>query len=174
MENEKKYCKSCFATVQDDAKFCTACGAPIEEEPKEEAKEEEAPKYTDADIERILAQKEAELQAKQEPKYDYYQSDAPQPKPEVSKKNSIISMIFGLVALEFAVTSIIPIYAIVFMVVGIVFSVLAKRKSTQYIEEAGAPNAFTKVGRITATIALPVSIVFGVIGLILTIALFLE
>jgi hypothetical protein len=60
------------------------------------------------------------------------------------------------------------------MAVGIVFSVLAKRKSTQYIEEAGAPNAFTKVGRITATIAIPVSIVFGVIGLILTIALLLE
>lgn len=167
---DKKYCKSCFATLEDDAKFCTACGAPVENEPKVEEKPAQ-PKLSDEDIERILAQKEAEMAA-QNPQASNYQEN--KPNPEVSKKNSIISMIFGLLSLDFAASAIMPIYAIIFMAVGIVFSVLAKRKSTQYINEAGAPNAFTKVGRITATIAIPVSIVFGVIGLILTIALFLE
>jgi uncharacterized membrane protein YvbJ len=168
---DKKYCKNCFATLEDDAKFCTACGAPVENESKVEEKPAQ-PKLSDEDIERILAQKEAEMAAQNPQRNDYYQEN--KPNPEVSKKNSIISMIFGIISLEFAATAIMPIYAIIFMAVGIVFSVLAKRKSTQYIEEAGAPNAFTKVGRITATIAIPVSIVFGVIGLILTIALLLE
>ena len=167
---DKKYCKNCFATLEEDAKFCTACGAPVENEPKVEEKPAQ-PKLSDEDIERILAQKEAEMAAQNSQAGNYQEN---KPNPEVSKKNSIISMIFGLVALEFAASAIMPIYAIIFMAVGIVFSVLAKRKSTQYIEEAGAPNAFTKVGRITATIAIPVSIVFGVIGLILTIALLLE
>ena len=110
--------------------------------------------------------------AAQNPQASNYQEN--KPNPEVSKKNSIISMIFGLLSLEFAATAITPIMGFVFLICAIVFSVIAKRKSTQYIDEAGAQNAFTKVGRITATIAIPVSIVFGVIGLILTVALFLE
>jgi hypothetical protein len=160
---DKKYCKNCFATLEDDAKFCTACGAPVENEPKVEEKPAQ-PKLSDEDIARILAQKEAEMAA-QNPQASYYQEN--KPNPEVSKKNSIISMIFGLLSLEFAATAITPIMGFVFLICAIVFSVIAKRKSTQYIDEAGAQNAFTKVGRITATIAIPVSIVFTFLGFIL-------
>ena len=151
---DKKYCKNCFATLEDDAKFCTACGAPVENEPKVEEKPAQ-PKLSDEDIARILAQKEAEMAAQNPQTNDYYQA-APsnEPDPSVSKKNSIISMIFGIMGF-------------VFLICAIVFSVIAKRKSTQYIDEAGAPNAFTKVGRITATIAIPVSIVFTFLGFIL-------
>lgn len=164
---DKKYCKNCFATLEDDAKFCTACGAPVENEPKVEEKPAQ-PKLSDEDIARILAQKEAEMAAQNPQRNDYYQA-APsnEPDPSVSKKNSIISMIFGLLSLEFAATAITPIMGFVFLICAIVFSVIAKRKSTQYIDEAGAPNAFTKVGRITATIAIPVSIVFTFLGFIL-------
>jgi hypothetical protein len=164
---DKKYCKNCFATLEDDAKFCTACGAPVENEPKVEEKPAQ-PKLSDEDIARILAQKEAEMAAQNPQRNDYYQA-APsnEPDPSVSKKNAIMSMIFGLLSLEFAVTAITPITGFVFLICAIVFSVIAKRKSTQYIDEAGAQNAFTKVGRITATIAIPVSIVFTFLGFIL-------
>ena len=168
---DKKYCKSCFATIEDDAKFCTACGAPVENEPKVEEKPAQ-PKLSDEDIARILAQKEAEMAAQNPQRNDYYQA-APsnEPDPSVSKKNAIMSMIFGILSLEFGASAILSgLASILFMVIGIVFSIIAKRKSTYYIREAGAPNAFTKVGRITATIAIPVSIVFGLLGFIIGIA----
>lgn len=163
MANEKKYCKSCFATLEDDAKFCTACGAPVvNDEPEVK---EEAPRYTDADIERILAQKEAEFQAQQEAQKSYYNDE---PDPDVSKKNSVMSMIFGILSAEFAVSAIATYVGFIFMILALVFSSMAKKKANLYIAEAGAPNGMCKVGKIISSIATPVAIVFGIIGIILS------
>lgn len=139
---EKKFCPNCGAQLENAARFCTSCGTPVAEEVAQEPKEQSQ---------------------------DYYQAEVQNaPKPQVSKKNSIMSMVFGLVALEMGSCAIIPFSGIIFMIIGIVFSVLGKRKSAEYIQEAGEPNTFSKVGKITATIALPVSIVFGVLCLIIS------
>ena len=165
MANEKKYCKSCFATLEDDAKFCTACGAPVVDEPKVE---QEAPRYTDEDIERILAQKEAEFQAQQmQSQTNSYYGDN-EPDPDVSKKNSIMSMIFGIISAEFAFSAILSgLASLIIMIIALVFGSMAKKKANLYIAEAGAPNGMCKVGKIISSISIPVSIVFGILGTLL-------
>ena len=162
---EKKYCKNCFATLEDDAKFCTACGAPVVDEPKVETPVEEAPRYTDAHIERILAQKEAEFQAQQmQSQINSYYGDN-EPDPDVSKKNSIFSMVFGIISAEFAFSALLSGFAaLIMMIVALVFGSMAKKKANLYIAEAGAPNGMCKVGKIISSISIPVSIVFGILG----------
>ncbi len=156
MDNQqKRFCPNCGEAVESDARFCTKCGTALAVA--------EAPKQEEPVAEPVV---EA-----QQP-YNYYQAE-PQQK-QVSKRNSIMSMIFGLVALESSVMGIIPIYAFIFMPLAIVFSILGMRKSGVYTTEAGAPNAFSRIGKITAIIALPLAIVFGLIGMILTIGLLAE
>lgn len=156
MDNQqKRFCPNCGEAVEADARFCIKCGNALEaQEPEQAPVVEEKPV------------------AEATPTYNYYQDAQEAPKAPVSKKNSIISMVFGLVSLEVGAMAIMPIYVFMFLPIAIVFSILGMKKSGQYTTEAGAPNAFSRVGKITSIIALPLSIVFGIIGLILTIALF--
>ncbi len=156
MDNQqKRFCPNCGEAVESDARFCTKCGTALAVA--------EAPKQEEPVAEPVAEPQQA---------YNYYQAE-PQQKP-VSKRNSIMSMIFGLVALESSFIGIAPIYAFIFMPLAIVFSILGMKKSGEYTTEAGAPNAFSRVGKITSIISLPLAIVFGLIGIILTIGFLAE
>ena len=162
MDNQqKRFCPNCGAEVEGGARFCVMCGSALEEKKPVEPVAEPAVE-------------QAEPVAEPQPTYNYYQEPGAQPKAPVSKKNSIISMVFGLVALELGAMAFMPIYAFIFFPVALVFAILGMKKSGQYTTEAGEPNVFSRIGKITSIISIPLSAVFGLVGLILTLALFAE
>lgn len=87
---------------------------------------------------------------------------------EVSKKNSILSMIFSIIGIFFSIFAIYPFAGIVFMFVGVIFTALSKKRRKAYIAEAGCDNGFSRAGKIVSTVAIPLIIVFTIIGLVLT------
>lgn len=140
------FCRYCGSSVKDTDSFCNNCGARVEkaEEPKVETAY--APSYT-------------------------YVSEAPK---EVSKKNSILSMVFSIIGMFFSIFAVYPIAGFIFMVPGIVFTALAKGKRNSYVREAGSDNGFSRAGGIVSTIAIPVLIVFALLGLFITAGIFSE
>ena len=166
MDNQQKsFCPNCGAEVEGGARFCVMCGSALEEKKPVEPVAEPAVEQAEPEV-------QAEPVAEPQPTYNYYQEPGAQPKAPVSKKNSIISMVFGLVALELGAMAFMPIYAFIFFPVALVFAILGMKKSGQYTTEAGEPNVFSRIGKITSIISIPLSAVFGLVGLILTIALF--
>ena len=143
MEEKKLFCTQCGAQADEDAVFCTECGALLnKEEPV--AVEEDVP----APVE------EVEL--------------APQ-KKLVSKKNSVMSMIFATVALQFAFFSYSPISCFMFLPVAIIFIALGLKKRNAFVAEAGKDNVFSNIGKIVSIISIPLAAICGLIGFIATI-----
>ena len=134
------YCSHCGNFVNDDAQFCGSCGA------KQESTQQR-------------------YQTFQQPQQTYTYTQQPQ---QVSKKSSILSLVFGALSLFFGIFSVyIMIYGvgIIFLIPAIIFIIIAKKQRNNYVSQAGADNGFSRAGGILSTIAIPVTIVFALIGL---------
>jgi hypothetical protein len=165
MENKILYCPFCGGELTDGAAFCKYCGKKVINEPL--AEPQAAPSAEEA---YQAYQNQYYSQPAIQPVQIYEQpAQAPQP---VSKKNAIISMIFGLIGLEFSFVWIYPIIGWIIGVPSIVFGVLAFKKSNAYIAESGSDIAFCKVGRITARIGFILTLITGIISLILFAVIF--
>lgn len=160
MENKILYCPFCGGELVDGAAFCKYCGKKVINEPlaepqaapsAEEAYQAYQSQYYSQPVSQPVAVCEQPAQA-------------PQP---VSKKNAIISMIFGLIGLEFSAFWILPIFGWIFGVPSIVFGILSFKKSKAYIAESGSDIAFCKVGRITARIGFILTLIMGILSLII-------
>ncbi len=142
------YCAHCGNLVDDNAQFCGSCGAS-----------------------RTAQQPQQTYQTFQQPMNQaYYQ---PQPQP-VSKKGSILSLVFGALSLLFGILSIYIMLAgvgIIFLIPAIVFIIVSKKQRNNYVRQAGQDNGFSRAGGILSTIAIPVTIVFALIGLFAFIAI---
>ncbi len=103
-----------------------------------------------------------------------YTSTYTEPVKEVSKRNSILSMIFSIVGISLSVFSIYPIIGFMFAIPSIIFTAVAKGKRNSYVREAGQDNGFSRAGSIVSTVAIPLIIVFSIFGLLLTVGLFSE
>lgn len=148
MENKNAFCSNCGAPTAPDAVFCTECGSNLKEQQPKSA--EQAPVAQEVPV-----SCEAEpVKAEREP---------------ISKKNSIMSMVFGIVALGFAFSSYSAIACFIFIPAAIVFLALGFKKRNAFVEEAGRDNAFSKIGKITSIISIPVTAVCGVIGFVCSI-----
>jgi hypothetical protein len=152
--NQFMFCPYCGGQLDPGASFCKFCGKQIAEKSAKEQYEASQNQYYNT------AEPVSEM-----PQVNYYE---PQPvKPPVSKKNAIMSMIFGLIGLEFSVIWIYPIIGWIIGVPSIVFGVLAFKKSNAYIAESGSDIGFCKVGRITARIGFILTLVMGILSLII-------
>ncbi len=135
------FCTHCGNNVNDTDKFCGSCGASVNTSAQAQP---QAPQY--------------------QTQQAYYN---PQPQPQnVSKKDSIMSLIFGGLSIFFGIFSMYPFF--IFLVPAIICTSIAKRKRNSYVAQAGCDNGFSKAGRILSTIAIPVTIFFGIIGLIIS------
>ena len=103
--------------------------------------------------------------AKEEPQFTpTYQTQTYETvKPAVSKKNSIFSLVFGVVSVFCAVFSWYPFF--ILTVPAIIFLCLAKSKRNKYVEEAGEENGFAKAGRILSTVAIPLTAVLSIFSI---------
>lgn len=154
MDNDKiMFCPYCGGQLDDGASFCKFCGKQVvNQSAKEQYEASQNQYYSNASA------------PQKEPSVPYY---APQPVPQISKKNAIMSMIFGLIGLEFSAFWIFPIVGWIIGVPSIVFGILAFKKSKAYISESGSDIAFCKVGRITARIGFILTLVMGILSLII-------
>ena len=57
---------------------------------------------------------------------------------------------------------------IIFLIPAIVFIIISKKQRNNYVSQAGKDNGFSRAGKILSTIAIPVTIFFGIIGLMIT------
>ncbi|MBQ7906677.1 MAG: zinc ribbon domain-containing protein [Clostridia bacterium] len=133
-------CKGCGQKLAEGTRFCPSCGTKAQE-----TQGQEPPRP---------AQQPASEQPASEPK-------------AVSKKNSILSMAFGIASVFCGLFSWYYICPFIFIAGSIIFGSLSNSKREAYIREAGEPNGFTKAGKITTTVSIPVTIVFGIIGVVL-------
>ena len=87
---------------------------------------------------------------------------------KVSKKNAITSFVLGLVNIELCICSIFPYACLIFFPMSLVLAILGISKANKYVDEAASHNAFSKIGKIVSIVSLILSIVFFIIGLLLT------
>ncbi len=170
MNEYSKFCPYCGKQVSADSVFCSNCGASLA---KPEEQDERA-KYEQAQYEQYQQGQYSENVNDAQTQYGYDQVQYTQNTyvhQPVSKKNSILSMIFSLVSLTSAVYAIIPPFLfIAFTPIAIVFMILGFKKRNTFVRENGMDNGFSKTGKICSTISIPVTIIFTLLGLILSIA----
>ena len=158
------FCSVCGASVSDDAKFCTSCGAPIvptlgelqpdpapaKAAPILDMPEPTAPMYTP--VGEVPAEPPA-VYSEPAPAYADYSQDAYTPLPAVPQ--SVIDSIFtwGLLG---------TIFAFNITILGIIFSAIARKKSTECLNLYGYLPGKAKAGRILSTVGLIGGIVMTV------------
>ena len=133
------YCRECGNMVNEGNAFCHECGAKLNSE---------APK-----------------QEYYEPKSSYsYEPEVPQ----VSKRNAVLSFVFGLINTELAIFALLPYACLFFFPLCLVFSILGIKKANQYVAEGGPKNAFAIIGKILSTVTLVLACVFFILGVVKT------
>lgn len=133
------YCSHCGNFIDDNAQFCGSCGA------KKESTQQS-------------------YQTFQQPQQTYTYTSQPQ---QVSKKSSILSLVFGALSLFFGICSFYIMMfgvGIIFLIPAIVFIIISKKQRNNYVSQAGKDNGFSRAGKILSTIAIPVTIIFALIG----------
>lgn len=141
-ENRPMFCAGCGKPLNENDAFCSGCG-------KKQGAEEQVPTYS-------------------QPVYAPPVNPQPEQKPKsVSKKNSVLSMAFGIASLFCGLFSWYYICPFIFIAGSIIFGSLSNSKREAYLKEAGEPNGFVRAGKITTTISIPVTIVLGIIGVVL-------
>ena len=178
-----KFCAHCGAELVKDAKFCVYCGNEIkilEEQPEkifttvvnEPEKEAVNESEGNAQNEAEKSAPEAE-QAYTEPPKSRPVYQAEPPKKEVSKSDAITSMVFGILSIFMAIFAIYPFVGFLFMGTSLAFIIVAKKKRNAYVREAGEDMGFSRAGKITSTVAIPLLCFFTLYGLVFTLALLL-
>lgn len=136
------FCSNCGNQIDDSAVFCNGCGA----------------------------RQTQQTQAVPQQSYTYNQAPAYTQQyatGEVKKSSSMISLIFGIVALS---SAFLCIYSIItslfcFLPISIVFLCISKAKRKQHVQAAGSDNGMTKAGNILSTIAIPVCIISTILSI---------
>ena len=96
-------------------------------------------------------------------------------KQKYSKKYSILSLVFGAVAIEFAALAVYPILGLISMLpCFIVCTALSKSFKNKHFDAGYPSNGFVKAGKILSTIAIPLGIVMTFLGFILTIVFLMD
>ncbi|MBE6624985.1 MAG: zinc ribbon domain-containing protein [Ruminococcaceae bacterium] len=173
-----KFCSQCGAELLVDAKFCVYCGSAIANPRTEDEKI-----YTTAVNDEHKAQGEAEKEksgaeaqgasftpppVNERPVYH-----AEPPKKVVSKSDAITSMVFGILSIFMGIFALYPFAGFFFMGASIAFIIVAKKKRKAYLGDAEVDCGFSRAGKITSTVAIPVLSFFSIYGLAFTIAIIL-
>ena len=171
-----KFCSQCGAELLVDAKFCVYCGSAVKNPRTEDEKI-----YTTVANDEHKAQCEAEKSwaeaqgasvtpppVNERPVYH-----AEPPKKVVSKSDAITSMVFGILSIFMGIFAIYPFACFLFMGASIAFIIVAKKKRKAYLGEAEVDCGFSRAGKITSTVAIPVLSFFSIYGLAFTIAIIL-
>ncbi len=137
-----RYCPNCGTEAGDSNQFCHSCGERL-------SKPQSQPQYQQNSYES-----------------NDYQSYQSYTAPTVSKKNAVISFIFGLINIELFLFSIFPYLCFFFFPASLILSIIGIKKSKQYVKEAGQPHAFSKIGKILCIISLVLACIFFVFGMI--------
>ena len=133
------YCRECGNMVNEGNAFCHECGAKLNSE---------APK-----------------QDYYEPKSSYsYEPEVPQ----VSKRNAVLSFVFGLINTELAIFALLPYACLFFFPACLIFSILGIKKANQYVAVGGPTNAFAIIGKILSIVTLVLTCVFFILGIVMT------
>lgn len=132
------FCQHCGNQVADGSAFCDNCGA--QQTQQQAYQQSYQPLY--------------------QTQQSYYQSQQP-----VSKTNSVLALVFGLIAIFSALFCIYPFANFVFLPVAIVFLCLSKGQRNRFVGLNGSDNGMSRTGGILSTIAIPLSIVCFVLSL---------
>ena len=170
-----KFCAHCGAELVKDAKFCVYCGNEIkilEEQPEKIFTTVVNEPINENANEAEKSAPEAE-QAYTEPPKSRPVYHAEPPKKEVSKSDAITSMVFGILSIFMAIFAIYPFVGFLFMGTSLAFIIVAKKKRNAYVREAGEDMGFSRAGKITSTVAIPLLCFFTLYGLVFTLVLLL-
>lgn len=146
-----KFCPNCGHECGETKKFCHECGEKLT--PDTYTAQETNYTYQGAE------------------QYSYNTINTT-PIPTVSKKKSIVSFILALANTEIcALSFLLPLSYIygIFFPAALFLSIFSLIMGKKYVKEAGAPNAFSKIGKVVAIITLVLSCVFFLFGLLCTI-----
>ncbi len=166
-----KFCAHCGAELVKDAKFCVYCGNEIkilEEQPEKIFTTVVNEPINEAENSAPKAEQAYTEPPKSRPVYH-----AEPPKKEVSKSDAITSMVFGILSIFMAIFAIYPFVGFLFMATSLAFIIVAKKKRNAYVREAGEDMGFSRAGKITSTVAIPLLCFFTLYGLVFTLALLL-
>lgn len=170
-----KFCAHCGAELVKDAKFCVYCGNEIkilEEQPKKifttVVNEPEKEAVNEAEKSARESQQAYTEPPKSRPVYH-----AEPPKKEVSKSDAITSMVFGILSIFMAIFALYPFAGFLFMGTSLAFIIVAKKKRNAYVREAGEDMGFSRAGKITSTVAIPLLCFFTLYGLVFTLTILL-
>lgn len=142
-----KYCYSCGCKVEENYKFCPQCGIHFEEMKKENVEVEEEKIKSENNLVEVKVEER---------------------KPH-RLKYSIMSFAFGVTGLYSALCCFTPLVGLyICLPMFIVFTSLSKKYARTHYSFGHKANGFVKAGRIVSTVAIPVGIVFSVIGLFYT------
>ena len=170
-----KFCAHCGAELVKDAKFCVYCGNEIK------ILEEQPEKIFTTVVNEPINENANEAE-KSAPKTEQAYTEPPKsrpvyhaepPKKEVSKSDAIISMVFGILSIFMAIFALYPFIGFLFMGTSLAFIIVAKKKRNAYVREAGEDMGFSRAGKITSTVAIPLLCFFTLYGLVFTLALLL-
>jgi hypothetical protein len=178
-----KFCAHCGAELVKDAKFCVYCGNEIkilEEQPEkifttvvnEPEKEAVNEPINEAQNEAEKSAPESQ-QAYTEPPKSRPVYHAEPPKKEVSKSDAITSMVFGILSIFMAIFAVYPFVGFLFMGTSLAFIIVSKKKRNAYVREAGEDMGFSRAGKITSTVAIPLLCFFTLYGLVFTLTILL-
>ena len=103
--------------------------------------------------------------------YSYESSPLYVTNQEVSKSSSIVSMVFGILAVSFSIFCYIPVVFFFFTAACIVFMCVSNSRRNAHLSYGLGDNGFSKAGKICTIVAIPLTAVFSFIGLIATFAL---
>lgn len=110
--------------------------------------------------------------ANAEPQNVGYKYARPAEKKEVSKSPAVSAMVFSIVSLITSIFCYIPVVFFVFSVISFIFIVVARSNRTSYVRLAEEENGFTRTANICTIVAIPLTIFFTILGIVLTVAIF--
>ena len=139
------FCRYCGNKIEDDARFCNNCGAKVEVE---------APKAEPA------------------PTYAYATKE--EPKEEVSKGGAVTSMVFGIISTFTSIFCYVPFAFFIFTALSIVFISISNSKRNAYLNAGGTSNGFVGAAKATSIVGLVLTILFTIVGFIITVGLISE
>jgi hypothetical protein len=146
------YCAHCGNFVDENTQFCGSCGAKQNAQPQQQTYYQQPQQQ----------QTYQTYQTYQQPQQSYYQpASAP-----VSKKCSVLALVFGIVALFSGIFCIYPIANIFFLPMAIVFLIIAKKQRNNFVNQNGSDNGMSRTGNILAIIAIPITILFSLLSLV--------
>lgn len=157
-----KYCGYCGTKLQDEFKFCSSCGKAVElsktddevaqSEPLAVECQAENKQSSSAQVNVVVAEKEAECEGKRASKLKY----------------SIMGFAFGVGGLLSAIYCLIPLFNLfVFLPAFIVLTALSKKFLRKHIALDNRENGFYKAGKVVSTVAIPLGCVFPFLGILL-------